>query len=844
MITAGLTEILLLWKHLVTMILILIIILQAVLDVSCLNVHNVTCNLKTTSCKCRESADVCVFNLQITQLHTFMRYQIHDEINELGTAGKIHYFDDKGDLRSHPLSVVTTCVNVTEDDTSCTPAFTVDGVTFRSFIAVNGQMPGPTLIVFYNQVIEVKVVNGLEDESTTMHWHGLRQNNTPWMDGMEHLTQCTIPPGSSFNYIFKAYPSGTFWYHSHTKTQRTDGMYGGFIILERNMKEIKTKLGAFRDEPEQHSIFLSEWFPQSANIYMREASSGSNFFYSRPPGPNDLPYLQISPDGVQNGDLFFWSALINGKGKNPDNSRVPYIKSRLSIFTVNPGEVYRFRFIGVTNFLFRLSVDEHQLRVIATDGYLIQPVITDYIIISSGERYDFLLQAKNKSQLRDIGKNNFWIRAELLAIEHGVYPWGPLPGVAPYRLLSENSAEAILYYNVSGTQPPKSSEYESIKNASIPHSRKCSHEQPCQAVNCPFMFHSTYNMSCIYVHQLKLLFPALVEELPLNEPEADQGREIFFNFGTEGVSRLVAVNGRTLTLPTTPLQLITDPTELKELADKEFCNNDPNVCKNAPFLTALPACKCVYVEDLPVFGSTTRIVLTTVVQDSYSHPVHFHGHNFFVMDMGFPEYNSSTGVRGCYKDLDCSVPSGIDPCKYTEEPTHQNLYYTCNYPKWKNGHRPFYGDPFSKIDPYTVRKDSVGIPAGGYIVIQFVTNNPGYWFLHCHMEGHSLVGMAVIINEVPERHSPPPTEMRKCGNFNWSLEEFYKSTKAAMDWTISTKNANHNHNSNQPKPDQSSQNQRKQAAPKKLFKKKVENRMQSGLPQVMMCEVVPFNSNF
>ena len=266
------------------------------------------------------------------------------------------------------------------------------------------------------------------------------------------------------------------------------------------------------------------------------------------------------------------------------------------------------------------------------------------------------------------------------------------------------------------------------------------------------------------------------------------------------ISRLVAVNGRTLSLPTTPLQLITDPTELKELAEKEFCNNDSNLCKNAPFSAALPECKCVYVEDLPVFGSTTRIVLTTVVQDSYSHPVHFHGHNFFVMDMGFPEYNSSTGVRGCYKDLNCSVPKGIDPCKYTEEPTHQNVYYTCNYPKWKDGHRPFYGDSSSIIDPYTVRKDSVGIPAGGYVVIQFVTNNPGYWFLHCHMEGHALVGMAVIINEVPERHSPPPTEMRKCGNFSWSLEEFYRSTNA-MGWTISTGNAHHNHKNNQPKPD-------------------------------------------
>ena len=66
-------------------------------------------------------------------------------------------------------------------------------------------------------------------------------------------------------------------------------------------------------------------------------------------------------------------------------------------------------------------------------------------------------------------------------------------------------------------------------------------------------------MSCIYVHQLKLLFPAPEGELPLSEPEPGQGCEIFFNFATEGIAYLESVNGCTLNLPTTPLQIITDP---------------------------------------------------------------------------------------------------------------------------------------------------------------------------------------------------------------------------------------------------------------------------------------------
>jgi len=89
-------------------------------------------------------------------------------------------------------------------------------------------------------------------------------------------------------------------------------------------------------------------------------------------------------------------------------------------------------------------------------------------------------------------------------------------------------------------------------------------------------------MSCTHAHQLKLLFPAPEEELPLNEPEPGQGRELFFNFATEGIAYLESVNGRSLNLPTTPLQIITDPNECQKLVEHECCDNNPNLCKYAP----------------------------------------------------------------------------------------------------------------------------------------------------------------------------------------------------------------------------------------------------------------------
>ena len=44
-------------------------------------------------------------------------------------------------------------------------------------------------------------------------------------------------------------------------------------------------------------------------------------------------------------------------------------------------------------------------------------------------------------------------------------------------------------------------------------------------------------------------------------------------------------------------------------------------------------------------------------------------------------------------------------------------------------------------------KDTVMVPYGGYVVVYFKADNPGYWFLHCHIEVHQLEGMGVVIRE-------------------------------------------------------------------------------------------------
>ena len=98
----------------------------------------------------------------------------------------------------------------------------------------------------------------------------------------------------------------------------------------------------------------------------------------------------------------------------------------------------------------------------------------------------------------------------------------------------------------------------------------------------------------------------------------------------------------------------------------------------------------------------------------------------------------------------------------------------CTNPSWTNGADPDRNRVGQTLRPVPPLKDTVLVPAGGYAVVYFRANNPGYWFLHCHIEVHQLEGMAVVINEAPANHNPPPVGMDRCrGSFtNWDVEMF------------------------------------------------------------------------
>lgn len=81
----------------------------------------------------------------------------------------------------------------------------------KRVIAVNGQIPMPTLRFTEGDTAEIHVHNQL-NEGTSMHWHGLYLPNKE--DGVPYLTQMPIEPNTTHIYRFPIIQNGTHWYHS------------------------------------------------------------------------------------------------------------------------------------------------------------------------------------------------------------------------------------------------------------------------------------------------------------------------------------------------------------------------------------------------------------------------------------------------------------------------------------------------------------------------------------------------------------------------------------------------------------------------------------------------------
>lgn len=108
-------------------------------------------------------------------------------------------------------------------------AVNADGIIFPEAKVFNNSFPGPWLQACWGDTLKITVINKLKYNGTSVHWHGIRQFLSNPADGVNGVTQCAIPPGGSFTYVFNATQYGSTWYHSHYSSQYADGVQGPMV---------------------------------------------------------------------------------------------------------------------------------------------------------------------------------------------------------------------------------------------------------------------------------------------------------------------------------------------------------------------------------------------------------------------------------------------------------------------------------------------------------------------------------------------------------------------------------------------------------------------------------------
>ncbi len=259
------------------------------------------------------------------------------------------------------------------------------GKRARRAIAVNGQIPMPTLTFTEGDTAEIWVHNELNEE-TTLHWHGLFLPNR--YDGVPFLTQMPIKPHTSYLYKFPIVQHGTHWYHSHSGLQEQIGMYGAFIMNKRKEWDIPTI-----------PLVLSDWIDMNPKEVNRGLHNQTDWFgikkntiqsYSEAIKEGHLKTKLINEWkrmlAMDVSDVAYDAFLINGKNQSTRSEFKAGDKVRLRIAN------------GGASSYFWLNYSGGKITVVATDGNDVVPVEVDRLLIAVSETYDVVVTIpENKS---------------------------------------------------------------------------------------------------------------------------------------------------------------------------------------------------------------------------------------------------------------------------------------------------------------------------------------------------------------------------------------------------------------------------------------------------------------
>ncbi|RUS81194.1 hypothetical protein EGW08_011059 [Elysia chlorotica] len=647
-------------------------------------------------------------------------YNIHDYKNHPcirtcieGEAPKIckYYF-----LVEHYTTLSAACYNCRSNRSDCSLPQCVTGAGLpRPVLTVNRMVPGPAIHVCQNDTIEVLVDNRMElGEGTTIHWHGVTQKGTPYMDGTSMITQCPITKWSKMKYSFTVSDAGTQFWHAHAALQRSDGLFGSLVIRQPQSRDPHGDLYDM-DLPE-HTIMLNDW--------------------SKRPSADSMVAL------FHRGDSAFPSGiLVNGRARGEGGYEIPYAE-----FHVRAGLKYRFRIIysGILNCPIYVRVDDHKLLMISADGKDFHPVEVDSFTIYSGERYDFILQTKGEDELKN---GSYWMRfkghnacssrkiiqAAVLRYSIGGNedPSGevtydntePAPGEVTLSdetgVSSKNNIQIVDLKSLGSDEPdpdlvgePDKQFYIALARSFLPDDRFLTPAYP----GCPPNFRDSDTGSFT-------LDPNSTDAYSTaSEGDGDKCR----NPTERYTLQLNYITGR---LPPAP-----PLTQYEDINKKLLCNG-----ANIQGDCTKQICDCVHTIKVSR-GDLVELVLVNPkaemkevlysLDDQLVHPMHIHGHSARVVTM-----------MRLHQDISMDALKEMDA-----------------------------RGEISRVRFKAPYKDTIPVGDRSVVIIRFRADNPGFWFFHCHIELHTELGMAMVIQSGEVSEMPqPPIAFPKCKS--WEMDD-------------------------------------------------------------------------
>ena len=272
-------------------------------------------------------------------------------------------------------------------------------------ITVNGKFVAPLLEFEEGDDAIIRVHNKLKKQDSSIHWHGLILPGI--MDGVPGFNQFDgIAPNKTYEYKFKVRQNGTYWYHSHSKGQEQDGLYGPLVIYPKD----KAPLTAGEKVGRDYVVLLSDFHNSTSGQIMKNLKKEADYYQNQRETVFDV-LKQVKRDGLKATwqDRSMWNQMRMLKTDMSDVTKYTFLmngKTPEQNWTGNfkMGEKVRLRFINASAMsFFDVRIPNLKMTVVSADGQPVKPVPVDEFRIGTAETYDVIVEPK---------QSNYQIEAE------------------------------------------------------------------------------------------------------------------------------------------------------------------------------------------------------------------------------------------------------------------------------------------------------------------------------------------------------------------------------------------------------------------------------------------------